>query len=155
MCKAFFYSRLLAQGLRLCGGRLYWISQRMRLDPCPAAEPQLALSLPGTGEQMLMLHRATISLREARRKRVIAMSVSAGLRIRTDPAQIDDVITQIGKGFETTLLEGEISATERLFHITPHKPPKTLPPISAIYFTADDDSPVTPHKLRSLFSNPV
>jgi hypothetical protein len=83
------------------------------------------------------------------------MVLSAELRIRTDPAQMDDVISQIGKAFEMTPVEGETSGNEQLFHITPRKPPQTLPSISVVYFTADDDSPVTPGKLRSLFSNPI
>jgi hypothetical protein len=80
---------------------------------------------------------------------------TAELRIRTDPAQMEGVITQIGKVGEMMHIPGDTLAYERLFTITPRQPPQMLPPISVVFFAADDDSPVTPNKLRSLFCNPA
>ncbi|MCC7446731.1 MAG: hypothetical protein IT324_04905 [Anaerolineae bacterium] len=80
---------------------------------------------------------------------------SGELLIRTDPKQMNDVITQVSKAFEVAPLTAEEAANERLLTITPRQPPTTLPRISVLYFTADDPGPVTPAKLRSLFCNPV
>jgi hypothetical protein len=80
---------------------------------------------------------------------------TAELRIRTEPTQMEDVITQIGKVVEMIPLPGDTPVNERLFTITPRQPPQTLLPISMVFFAADDDSPVTPNKLRSLFCNPA
>ncbi len=80
---------------------------------------------------------------------------TAELRIRTDPAQMDDVIYHLGKAFEMTPLAGETAENERLFTITRRQPPQTLPAISVNYFTMDDAEPVAPTKLRSLICNPI
>jgi len=79
----------------------------------------------------------------------------AELRIRTDAAQMDDVVTQIAKAFELTLVSAETPDNEHLFTITPRKPPQELPGISVIYVAANDTSPVSPKKLRSMICNPA
>src|SRR5690242_14708487 len=81
--------------------------------------------------------------------------MNAELRIRTDPAQMVDVISQISKEFEIIPIGSEGLPHERLFTIRTRKPPETLPRISVIMFDFGDITPVTPAKLRSAFCNPV
>ncbi len=80
---------------------------------------------------------------------------TAELRVRTDPAQMNDVIYHLGKAFEMTPLARETAKNERLFTITPRQPPQTLPSISVNYFMMEDEEPVAPAKLRSIICNPV
>jgi hypothetical protein len=80
--------------------------------------------------------------------------IDAELRIRTEPFQMADVITQIGKEFEMTPIGAE-GPTERLFTITPRIPRQTLPQISVLVFDFGDSEPVNPAKLRSAFCNQV
>jgi hypothetical protein len=81
--------------------------------------------------------------------------LNAELRIRTDPAQMNNVITQISKEFEMMSTDSEALPHERLFTVMTRKPPETLPQISVLMFDFGDITPVTPAKLRSTFCNPV